>query len=179
MATSFRSVPGLTQGLSLEEWFEGEADRSSSSSELAPGRVSNPAPKLAALSFQIQGDGAPMDQAALAFKTTARTPAAKQSAKDPVDLQPGAHVGTSAPTAPAGAGASGDWVVALGFPDSGPPPSGTGASVHPGGRVRILVQWVNTASEAERTAALAPLRASRRELIHTAAMKARGRGCWR
>ena len=69
------------------------------------------------------------------------------------------------------------WVVPLGFPDGAAPPvRGTDVLPRPSTPVQILVQWESGATEAARAEALSRVRGLRKELIHTATMKARGEG---
>ncbi|MFM9087231.1 MAG: hypothetical protein ACKOPT_03635, partial [Cyanobium sp.] len=85
---------------------------------------------------------------------------------------PGIRSGSLASVSPLKADS---WVVPLGFPDGAPPPV-RGTNPRPNTSVQILVQWDSGATEAARAEALSRVGGLRKELIHTATMKARGEG---
>lgn len=169
MTKPFPIVPGSPATFSLEDWFSIPQDRSTAPED---GGVS---------SASIDGWGTSVS----ATETLSPSPPASSPLA-------GASVGAAAPVpalsgAPVdgqgGAGEAGSPVVSGGAND--PPPEGTpGASVAAALATtrpvsfgeRVLVQWNADATESARVAALTALGGVRKEVIHTAPMKARGEG---
>jgi subtilisin family serine protease/subtilisin-like proprotein convertase family protein len=93
------------------------------------------------------------------------------------ETSPAASSGLAAPaSSPNPFPASTGWVVALGAPDGVPSPPSGASPLKPGPRAQILVQWTAEATEVDRAQAAAQVGGTRKTLIHTATMKARGEG---